>query len=207
MRNTKIESIDHLPRQMIAVSNVYPDGCRLAPHRHRRGQLLCGTTGVVTVMTAQGSWTTPPHRGMWVPGGMEHEVRMQGIVTTRNLYLEDVRGLMPSNFQVFAISPLLQALMADAVDAPIDYEAGSRGYLETLDPQARRVAGEPRPHLCILQYQRGQMLGGGRKLRQGHGGDLQSTKRSDLAGGHPGSPVASHSSIRGHHWPRPRVAS
>lgn len=68
----------------------------------------------------------PPHRGIWVPGGVEHEVRMQGIVTTRSLYFEDVRALMPEHCQVLAISPLLQALLAEAVDVPVDYELGSR---------------------------------------------------------------------------------
>jgi hypothetical protein len=43
--------------------------------------LICGTSGVLTVTTAQGSWIIPTHRGMWIPGGIEHEVRMQGIVT------------------------------------------------------------------------------------------------------------------------------
>lgn len=111
---------------MIAVGNVYADGYRLAPHRHRRGQLLCGTSGVLTVTTSQGSWIMPPHRGVWVPGGIEREVRMQGIVTTRSLYVENVHGLMPQNCQVVAISPLLQALMAEAVDVPVDFEPGSR---------------------------------------------------------------------------------
>lgn len=126
MRNTTIEAFDHVPRPMIALGNVYADGYRLAPHRHRRGQLLCGISGVLTVTTFQGSWIMPPHRGVWVPGGIEHEVRMQGIVTTHSLYLEDARGLMPENCQVLAISPLLQALMAEAVDLEVDYELGSR---------------------------------------------------------------------------------
>jgi AraC-like DNA-binding protein len=126
MRNTTIEALDHVARPMIAVGNVYPDGFRLAPHRHRRGQLLCGTTGVLTVTTPQGRWVMPPLRGIWVPGGIEHEVRMQGAVATRSLYVDDARGLLPQSCQVLAITPLLQALMAEAVDVPVDYEFGSR---------------------------------------------------------------------------------
>lgn len=111
---------------MIVVSNVYADGHRIAPHCHRRGQLLWGASGVVAVSTPQGNWVMPPQRGMWVPGGIDHEVRMLGAVTTRSLYLEQAIDIMPDTCQVLGMSPLMQTLMAEAVDLPVDYEPGSR---------------------------------------------------------------------------------
>ena len=47
------------------------DGHVIAPHRHRRSQLLYGASGAVMVTTAFGTWVVPPQRGMWIPGGVD----------------------------------------------------------------------------------------------------------------------------------------
>lgn len=51
---------------------------------------------------------------------------MQGVVATRSLYIDEARGLLPDHCECFGISPLLQALLAEAVDVPVDYPKGSR---------------------------------------------------------------------------------
>ena len=40
------------------------------------------------VDTAHGTWVVPPQRGMWIPSGITHEVRMLGDVRTRSLFVE-----------------------------------------------------------------------------------------------------------------------
>jgi AraC-like DNA-binding protein len=133
-RNTQVERLDHIPRPIIALGNEFPAGHAIPPHRHRRCQLLFGESGVVMVTTAFGTWVVPPQRGMWIPGGATHEVRMLGNVRMLSLYLEpsDAAG-MPDRCQVVRISPLMQGLMAEAADLPVEYDPESRaGALMTL---------------------------------------------------------------------------
>src|ERR1700740_3833073 len=41
-------------------------------HRHRRGQLLCASEGVITVRTDDGLWVIPPQRAVWIAPGTLH---------------------------------------------------------------------------------------------------------------------------------------
>jgi hypothetical protein len=41
----------------------------------------------MVVGTAQGTWVVPPQRTVWIPGGIDHEIRMIGDVSTRSVYL------------------------------------------------------------------------------------------------------------------------
>ena len=66
-RDIHIDSVDGIPRPIIAISHDYPDGHAVKPHHHRRGQLISGASGVIVLSTADGTWVMPPQRGMWIP--------------------------------------------------------------------------------------------------------------------------------------------
>lgn len=134
VRNSLVEFHDDVPRPLIALGNDYPDGHVIAPHQHRRSQLLYGASGALMVTTAQGNWVMPPQHGMWIPGGVEHGVRMLGMVRTRSLYLEPgIAEGMPERCEVVGISPFMRSLLAEAVEMPVDYDPDSRaGALATL---------------------------------------------------------------------------
>ncbi|MDE1172256.1 MAG: helix-turn-helix transcriptional regulator [Parvibaculaceae bacterium] len=126
-RNSLVEAFDHTERPVIALGNDYPDHHVIAPHSHRRCQLLYGASGTVMVATAQGNWVMPPQRGIWIPAGIEHAVHMLGAVSTRSLFFEpDTIRDMPADCQVVEISPFMRALMLEAVDLPVDYDPDSR---------------------------------------------------------------------------------
>ncbi|SMF23986.1 transcriptional regulator, AraC family [Tistlia consotensis] len=126
VRNVHIEEVDAAPRPLIALGHDYPDGFRLAPHRHRRGQLISGATGVLVLATPQGRWVMPPGQGLWIPPGILHEVRMIGPVSTQSLYLEPAQaGVLPERCQVVGLSGFVRSLMARALDVPADYEPDS----------------------------------------------------------------------------------
>lgn len=125
---------DDVPRPVVALGSDYPDGYRVAPHAHRHGQLLYGSTGVVVATTAEGTWMMPPQRGMWIPPGVVHEVRMLGAVRTRSLYLapEAIDG-MPGRCQVVGITALMESLIAEAIALPAEYDLeGRAGALMAL---------------------------------------------------------------------------
>jgi AraC-like DNA-binding protein len=127
VRRIRVEDIDDLPRPLIAIGNEYPDGHVIAPHHHRRGQLISGASGVVVLATPTGTWVMPPQRGMWIPPGIVHHVRMIGAVSMQSLYLEpELAGDMPQHCQVVGISAFMRGLMAEALDLPPDYDPDSR---------------------------------------------------------------------------------
>jgi AraC-like DNA-binding protein len=127
VRKIQVEAIDDVPRPVIAVGNDYPDGHVIAPHRHRRGQLISGATGVVVLATPHGTWVMPPQRGMWIPPGTVHDVRMLGAVSVQSLYLApDLARSMPDHCHVVGISPFMRSLMTEALDLPVEYDPGSR---------------------------------------------------------------------------------
>ncbi len=127
VRQIQVEVVDDVPRPIIAVGNEYRDGHVIPPHRHRRGQLISGASGAVVVATPAGTWVMPPQRGMWIPPGTLHDVRMLGTVSMQSLYLDPAFAAgMPAQCQVVGISAFMRNLMAQAVDLPVDYDPGSR---------------------------------------------------------------------------------
>ena len=133
-QGARIDALDGVPRPVIALGSHYPDGQVIPPHLHRRGQLITGVSGVIVLATPQGTWVMPPQRGMWIPPGTLHDVRMVGAVTVQSLYLEPeaARG-MPRDCQVVGIPPFMRSLMAEAMDVPVDYDPESRaGAVMTL---------------------------------------------------------------------------
>jgi len=126
-REIPIDSVDGVARAVVAIGNDYPDGHRVKPHHHRRGQLISGATGVIVLSTAEGAWVMPPQRGMWIPPATEHRVQMVGAVSVQSLYVEPhaIPGL-PSHCQVVGISPFMRSLMTEALSLPIEYELEGR---------------------------------------------------------------------------------
>jgi len=134
MYRTDPAEFDDAPRPVAAIGNEYPASFELAPHWHRRSQLLYAASGVVAVSTPQGSWVAPPERAVWIPAGVSHAVRMVGAVTTRSVMVEPALGAaIGATCRVIHVSPLLRALLIAAVDAPLDYdEAGRDGQVMAL---------------------------------------------------------------------------
>jgi AraC-like DNA-binding protein len=129
-----METFRDVARPVIALGIDYPDGYTTGPHQHRRAQLLYGLTGVVTVITPVGAWMMPPQRGMWIPPGITHDVRMLGQVKMRSVYLdpESIEG-MPDVCQVVEISAFMRSLLTEAATVPLEYdELGRTGALMTL---------------------------------------------------------------------------
>lgn len=111
----------------VAVMAVdYADGFRVLPHSHRRAQLIYSCSGVMTVQAAQGHWVVPPCRGIWMPAGVEHAIRMSGRVEMRTAYIEpeEARSL-PGVPSVVEVSTLLRELILRAVRLPPDYASDS----------------------------------------------------------------------------------
>ena len=149
VRHARAAQYEDASPPIIAVGNDYPAGHVHPAHRHRRAQLLHAISGTMVVSTDHGSWVVPPQQGLWIPGGVQHSLRMVGDVTTRSVYLEPdvVRGL-PVECRVLDIAPLLHHLLIEAVDLPVEYEAGSRAHM-IMALLLREIEGAPSRSLSL----------------------------------------------------------
>lgn len=123
---------DHedVPRAVVGLGNDFPASFEVAPHRHKRGQLLYAASGVVAVSTPEGAWVAPPERAVWIPAGTQHAVRMVGAVQTRSaLIWPAVCPSLEGGCRVIAVSPLLRQLLITAADLPLEYDEEGRDGL------------------------------------------------------------------------------
>ncbi|WP_018151104.1 AraC family transcriptional regulator [Leeia oryzae] len=113
---------EHIPEDVLAIENRYPQGHQLSLHQHLRHQLLFAAHGMMKVITADGSWIVPPHRAVWIPAGTQHAVSMLTAVTTCSLYIRpDAQPLMPARCTVIDVSQLLHQLLIEAPRLRQDY--------------------------------------------------------------------------------------
>lgn len=128
-----IHALENTPRAVISLATDYEDGTYLPPHSHERSQFLYSMQGMMDVETSAGKWLVLPYRGVWIPAGEIHSVTMLN-ASTRSLYIdtskEPIRG---SHCEVVTVSPLLHALLLEAVNLPLLYEEfGREGALISL---------------------------------------------------------------------------
>lgn len=121
--------VDGFPVRGLAVT--YGDRQKLHRHTHPWAQLVYAASGVMLVETPQAAWLVPPTRAIWVPGGVEHEIRMRGTVAMRTLYLapagEDPRL---ASCRAIEVAPLLRELILHIVRL---------GMLEAHRPEHERI--------------------------------------------------------------------
>lgn len=130
VRNARSAHYEAVPRPVVAVGNDYPHAHEITTHRHTRGQLLYGATGIMTVITEHGAWIVPPDQAVWIPPGIDHSVRAMGPVEVRSVYVSPERlAAFHDKCQVLAMSPLMRALTIAAVDVPVEYDVGGRDGL------------------------------------------------------------------------------
>ncbi|WP_158930013.1 helix-turn-helix domain-containing protein [Acidisphaera sp. S103] len=133
-------------RPLIAVGEEFPDGHVIAPHQHRRCQLIFSASGALALATPQHSWVMPPQRGMWIPAGIMHDVRMIGAVTLYSLYLEpDMVTDMPGQCQIVSVSRLMRSLIDEVLDLPSEYDPSSRAgaLMALIQHEMRRLPALP----------------------------------------------------------------
>jgi AraC-like DNA-binding protein len=140
-RSTDRRDYETVPRPIGAMAKDFPDGFFIPPHAHPRHQLIHASTGVMRISTPQGAFVVPPHRAVWVPADVTHDVRMAGAVAMRTLYIaRDAIESPPQECCVVAVSPLLHELVLRATTLPLLYdEHGAEGRVMALILDELRV--------------------------------------------------------------------
>ena len=114
--NLRPEQGESTPRTVAALATDAADDTVIPPHAHRRGQLIHAISGVMIVSAALGSWVVPPGRGVWVPPGMAHQIRMAGDVQMRTVFVEPgTRVALGNECRVVDVGALLRQLIVAAV--------------------------------------------------------------------------------------------
>ncbi|TCL06999.1 AraC family transcriptional regulator [Sodalis ligni] len=117
-----------------AMAKDYSDNAVIDGHAHRRSQLVFASTGVMTVTTDRGTWVVPPQRALWMPAGIEHEIRASGILRMRTLYFEpetEIERAFPPECSVMEVTPLMRELILRAASLEIG-EQVQQARLERL---------------------------------------------------------------------------
>lgn len=116
-----------------AMAKDYPDNAIIDCHAHRRSQLVFASTGVMTVTTGRGTWVVPPQRALWMPAGVEHEIRASGVLHMRTLYFEpgtEIERALPAECSVIEVTPLMRELILRATS--LEKESARQVRLERL---------------------------------------------------------------------------
>ena len=102
-------------RPVTSRARHYPPGTHIAPHRHRRHQLVFAMSGLLVVRADGGRWVVPSTRAIWVPAGMVHAVDCIAEVHMRSLYVEpDFAPQLPDGAFAVQVAPLLRELLLAA---------------------------------------------------------------------------------------------
>jgi AraC-like DNA-binding protein len=141
----------------------YPEGTSVPAHRHRRGQLVHAESGVMRVTTPEGIWIVPPARALWLPVGMLHEVRMEGDVEARTIYLDrPASARLGLRCKVVEVKHLLRELILAAVAS---YEARDARRMAILSPLLRHELQDARETgMCIQMPKDPRLLRACRRL-------------------------------------------
>jgi AraC-like DNA-binding protein len=102
---------------------THPSGPLIPPQAAGWHQLIYAVSGVLVVDTAEGRWTLPRHRALWVPAGIAHRLRVVHRSALRILYAGERARLLPAGCRVLDVPPLLRELVVHLVEhAPMSLD-------------------------------------------------------------------------------------
>lgn len=107
--------------QSIPARHFFPE------HAHYWHQMVYAISGVLTVTVENRSFVISPEQAVWLPAGLRHRVGSLLGAEFRSLWIAKEAGHgLPESPTVFAVTPLLKALIVESAD--IDSEKASDGY-------------------------------------------------------------------------------
>jgi AraC-like DNA-binding protein len=97
--------------QSIPARRYFPE------HAHHWNQVVYAISGVLTVVMERRSLVITPAQAVWLPTGLVHRVGSLFGAEFRSLWIADeAGGGLPDTPTIFSVSPLLQALIIEAVE-------------------------------------------------------------------------------------------
>ena len=114
---------DSVPCPAFVRSQRYKAG-EIPAHRHKRGQLLCASEGVITVRTDDGLWVIPPQRAVWIAPATLHAVKSSKTFRLIALWVEPGFANLSKRCCVVNVDSLMTELLKAAAGFGADYSPG-----------------------------------------------------------------------------------
>ncbi|WP_209373707.1 helix-turn-helix transcriptional regulator [Brevibacterium renqingii] len=120
---------------------------RTPAHTHDLGHLVYPATGVLSLVTSEGSWIAPSNRVVWVPAEFEHQHRAHGAADMRVVFLpEQMAEALVARPAVLATTPLATEAML-ALTGPRRRSKASTDRLRLVIIDELTATGEQPLHL------------------------------------------------------------
>ncbi len=132
--------------QIRTLSARFSPGHMIDFHSHSWSQLVYASEGLFTVETQATCWIVPTNRGIWIPSGQEHSVKMHGQVFLQTLYFPpETATFQDLSCASYEISGLMHELIRHVCRIGIvngDSDE-NRNLIEFFGFQLRRLSAVP----------------------------------------------------------------
>lgn len=118
--------LQQVERPVAAMAAIYPNESMSARHAHRRDQFILQLAGVTSMITERGHFVVPPGHGLWIPAGVVHQSRAWGDADIQTIYVTPDQVRNAPETCLIKASPLIEALMDEAVRMPMRYDPEGR---------------------------------------------------------------------------------
>jgi AraC-like DNA-binding protein len=115
---------DDVPRPVVAVGKYLLSGdFELAPHQHRKAQLIYMARGVLTCEISRGLWIVAPGSALWIPGNEVHSIKGMGPLETYCLFVDEAASAagLPEICCTLSVSSLLREIILRCAAFPTLY--------------------------------------------------------------------------------------
>lgn len=125
------QNIEQVPRDIVVREATHTRGESIPLHKHNWAQLLYASSGLMSANTSDGTWIVPPHRAVWIPPSILHDVKFVRTTSMVNLYLRNADDIgLADTCHIVAVSPLLRELIAETSRLPTLFDVdGPQGRL------------------------------------------------------------------------------
>lgn len=139
--------------QTIPARSYFPD------HKHDWGQLVYAISGVLAVGTTGQSLVISPEQAVWIPNGVVHRVGSLLGAEFRSLWIaNEMIATLPRRPAVYAVGPLLRALITEVVDLSGDKNKNRDGYADRVTQLILDQLSRAKPIAATLPWPRGKTL-------------------------------------------------
>lgn len=118
---------DDVPRLVVTygfASETFGD-FELKPHHHKKSQILLVQRGALSCEVEGGLWVVPPRSALWIPGGMQHAIKMTGALEGYGAFIApDVDPRLPTTCCAVSVTPLMREILFRAAALPLLYKEG-----------------------------------------------------------------------------------
>ena len=118
---------DDVPRPVVTygIASGTIGEFELAPHEHRKSQILFVQRGALSCEVEGGLWIVPPRSALWIPGATRHSIRMTGALEGYGAFVApEADPRLRTTPCAVSVTPLMREILFRAAALPFLYEEG-----------------------------------------------------------------------------------